>query len=149
MKKRWLHEANGLRTMVVILDEGDEAIGCLERLADEEHLTGAHLTALGAFSSAELYFFDWQTKEYDAIPVDEQTEVATLLGDIARDQDGAAVIHCHVVLGRRDGSAVAGHLSKGYARPTLEIIVEETAAHLCRVKDDATGLTLIDPNIGR
>ncbi len=49
------------------------------------------------------------------------------------------------VLGRRDGSAVAGHLVKGIVRPTLEATKSpESPAHLARRFDHATGLT-IDP----
>lgn len=149
MKKRLLNEAGGQRTIVVILDQGDEVVDCLQKIAHSERLTGAHLTALGAFSSAELYFFDWESKRYNPILVNEQTEVATLVGDIALGPDGEPVVHCHVVLGRPNGSALAGHLSKGIARPTLEVIIEESPAHLCRVQDDETGLTLIDPKVDR
>lgn len=149
MKNRLLNDVNGQRTAVAILEQGEEVIESLQQLAEEQRFTAAHLTALGAFSSAELYFFDWETKQYNSIPVEEQTEVATLVGDIALGPDGKPVVHCHVVLGRRDGSALAGHLSKGYARPTLEIVLEESPAHLCRVKDDETGLTLVDPDVGR
>ncbi|MFQ8434101.1 PCC domain-containing protein [Amaricoccus sp. W119] len=56
---------------------------------------------------------------------------------------GAPAPHVHVVLGRRDGSALAGHLKSGEVRPTLEIIVTETPSHLRRTYDATTGLTLI------
>jgi len=49
----------------------------------------------------------------------------------------------HAVLGRRDGTALAGHLQAGYVRPTLEIIITESPAHLCKVKDAESGLALI------
>jgi predicted DNA-binding protein with PD1-like motif len=49
----------------------------------------------------------------------------------------------HAVLGRRDGAALAGHLEEAYVRPTLEIIVTEMPAHLCKAKDAETGLALI------
>ena len=43
----------------------------------------------------------------------------------------------------RDGSAKAGHLGEGHVRPTLEVIVTESPAHLRKVKDEETGLALI------
>jgi hypothetical protein len=49
----------------------------------------------------------------------------------------------HAVLGRRDGTALAGHLLEGQVRPTLEVIVTESPAHLCKVKDPESGLALI------
>ncbi len=51
--------------------------------AEKERITAAHFTAIGAFSRAVLGYFDWQTKQYNRIPEDDQAEVVTLLGDIA------------------------------------------------------------------
>jgi predicted DNA-binding protein with PD1-like motif len=90
-----------------------------------------------------LLYFDWELKEYQPIPVEEQVEVASLDGDIGVDAAGEPALHVHVVLGRRDGAALAGHLKSGEVRPTLEVIVTDTPAHLRRVKDEATGLALI------
>jgi hypothetical protein len=65
------------------------------------------------------------------------------VGDIAVGPDGKPSVHVHAVLGRRDGTALAGHLQEGYVRPTLEIIITESPAHLCKVKDAESGLALI------
>jgi predicted DNA-binding protein with PD1-like motif len=92
---------------------------------------------------AKLAYFDWETKQYQSIAVNEQVEVASLVGDIAIGPDGKPSVHVHAVLGRRDGSALAGHLEEGNVRPTLEIIVTETPAHLCKAKDSDSGLALI------
>jgi predicted DNA-binding protein with PD1-like motif len=143
MKTKLLHQDGQSRTFVAILSEGDEAMSCLQQFARKEGLTAAHISALGAFSDAELKFFDWESKEYLPIPVREQVEVASLVGDIAVDANGEPALHIHVVLGKRDGSAVAGHLGKGRVRPTLEVVIEETPAHLCRLEDPKTGLALI------
>jgi uncharacterized protein len=101
------------------------------------------VTAIGALSSARLAFFDWETKQYRPIPVEEQVEVASLVGDIAVGPDGKPSVHVHAVLGRRDGTALAGHLQEAHVRPTLEIIITESPAHLCKVKDAESGLALI------
>jgi predicted DNA-binding protein with PD1-like motif len=50
-----------------------------------------------------------------------------------------------VVLGRRDGSAIAGHLVEAHVRPTLEVVLTETPAHLQKVVDSQSGLALIRP----
>jgi uncharacterized protein len=90
-----------------------------------------------------LGFFDWQRKDYRRIPVREQVEVTTLVGDIAVEADGKPALHLHAVLGRSDGSVLGGHLLKAHVRPTLEVIVHEAPAHLRRCRDRETGLTLI------
>ncbi len=145
MKDRLVHEEGGLRKFVAILDQGDEVMSSLQALAERHGLTGAQLTAIGAFERAELAYFDWDSKTYRPIPIDEQVEVASLIGDIAADADGKPSLHLHAVLGRRDGAALAGHLQRGLVRPTLEVVLTETPARLCRLKDDATGLALIRP----
>ena len=40
-------------------------------------------TAIDAFSEAVLGYFDWEKKDYEHIPVNEQVEVFSLIGDIA------------------------------------------------------------------
>jgi predicted DNA-binding protein with PD1-like motif len=145
MQSRLLHETGGERTYAVILETGDEAMACLQKFAEREKVTAAQISAIGAFSRAVLAYFEWERKEYRKIPVEEQVEVASLLGDIALGPDGKPAVHVHLVLGRRDGSALAGHLSEGHVRPTLEAIITESPAHLRKVKDPASGLALIRP----
>jgi predicted DNA-binding protein with PD1-like motif len=112
MQSKLLHQANGKRTFALILQKGDEAMRCLQEFAIKERLGGAEITAIGAFGSATLAFFDWETKKYQPIPVKEQVEVASLIGDIAIGPDGKPSVHAHAVLGRRDGTAMGGHLQR-------------------------------------
>jgi predicted DNA-binding protein with PD1-like motif len=147
MQAKLLHEAHGQRTFAVVLQSGDEALGCLKAFADREGVTSAQLSAVGAFESAVLGYFDWETKAYRRIPVAEQTEVAAFLGDIALAEDGSRSLHVHVVLGRRDGAALAGHLLEGQVRPTLEVVLTESPAHLHKRHDPESGLALIAPRV--
>ena len=149
MQSKLLHEDGGRRTYAVILQTGDEAMRCLKDFAARERLGASQLTAIGALSRARLAYFDWDTKQYLPIPVDEQVEVASLVGDIAVAPDGQSSVHVHAVLGRRNGTAMAGHLEEGHVRPTLEIIVTESPTHLCKVKDEESGLALISACLTR
>jgi predicted DNA-binding protein with PD1-like motif len=145
MKCKLLNENAGRRTFAVVLRTGDEVMTELQSFAETERITAAQLTAIGAFSEADLAYFDWEQKDYCRIPVREQVEVASLLGDIALSPDGKPALHLHAVLGRRNGSALAGHLAQAKVRPTLEVIVDETPAHLKKRFDPETRLALIDP----
>jgi len=51
------------------------------------------------------------------------------------------------VLGRHDGSALAGHLLEGHVRPTLEIVLTESPRHLRKQLDPESGLALIRPEL--
>lgn len=145
MRSKLIHQDDGQRTFAVVLDTGDEVMSCLGRFCREEELSAAQLSAIGAFSDAVLAYFDWETKNYVEIPVDEQVEVAAMLGDVALDPEGEISLHIHLVVGRRDGTALAGHLNEAHVRPTLEVILTETPAHLRKQKDPETGLALIRP----
>ena len=142
MKWKQLNEGE-LRSFAAIFDSGDEVVRDLTAFAQEQKLSAAQFTGIGAFQRVTLGFFDWETKDYKEIPVDEQVEVVALLGDIALGTDGAPALHPHVVVSRRDGTALGGHLLKGDVRPTLEVVLHETPAHLRRRKDKETGLALI------
>jgi uncharacterized protein len=78
------------------------------------------------------------------ISVAEQCEVLSLAGDIAQGDDGKASLHLHAVLGLSDGSVRGGHLIEGIVRPTLEVTLVETAAHLRRKKKSDLGIALIE-----
>ena len=146
MQHKLLHEAGGQRTFVVVLETGEEIVASLQQFAERENVHTASFTAIGALSDANLLYFDWLKKDYQKIPVREQVEVASLIGDVADDPKGKPALHIHIVLGTRDGSAKAGHLGEGHVRPTLEVVVTENPAHLRKVKDIETGLALIRPS---
>lgn len=143
MNVKQLHAADGQRVFAVILETGEAVMESLQRFAEAERLTAAQITGIGAFSEAGLRYFDWERKEYLPIPVKEQVEVASLIGDVAVSPDGKPALHVHLVLGRRDGTALAGHLAEARVRPTLELIVTESPAHLRKALDPESGLALI------
>jgi uncharacterized protein len=130
-------------TYAVVLDSGDEVIGELGNFVREQEVEAASVTAIGAFSGAMLGCFQWETKQYKKIPVDEQVEVLSLLGDVAVGDQGPG-LHLHAVLGKADGSMVGGHLIGAYVRPTLEVILIQPPSYLRKRKDPETGLALID-----
>ncbi len=133
---------DGETTYAVVFDTGDEFIAGLTAFAKDNGLSASRFTAIGAFSDANLGFFDPERKEYREIPIAEQVEVLALVGDITLD-DGEPKVHAHVVLGRQDGTTRGGHILEAHVRPTLEVIVVEAAQHLHRQTDPATGLPLI------
>lgn len=126
----------------LIFRTDDEVISLIRDHARRAGLRAAHFRALGAFRTARLAFFDWESKQYEEIPVDEQVEVTSLTGDIGVN-DGEPAVHVHCVLGRRDGSAVTGHLVEGIVRPTLELFLTGYDAELPRRHDEESGLPLI------
>jgi len=137
-------EASGARTWALFFDKGDEPVSGLTAFAKSQGLGGAHFTAIGAFSEVTLGYFDRKARDYKKIPLREQVEVLSLIGDVALDR-GEPKVHAHVVVGRADGEARGGHLLEARVWPTLEVVLTESPRHLRKRHDPETGLALIDP----
>ena len=129
-------------THLLVFDHGDEVLATLTDLPAENAISAAHFTGVGAFSDAKLGWFDWESKDYRPVPLDEQVEVLIVAGDAAT-KDGEPTVHAHVVVGKRDGSAHGGHLLEAHVRPTPELVLTESAAHLRKRHDPETRLPLI------
>jgi predicted DNA-binding protein with PD1-like motif len=142
VKSAQLYAENGIRAFALVLDKGDEAVQRITDFARDNEISGASLTAVGGCSEVTLGYFDPQISDYRSTDFCEQMEVLSLLGDIATKDDDA-VVHAHIVLGRRDSSTVGGHLQKLKVFPTLEIVITETPTRLRKRVDPTTGLALI------
>ncbi|HTW94672.1 MAG TPA: DUF296 domain-containing protein, partial [Tepidisphaeraceae bacterium] len=124
-----LSRAEGRRQWAVIMDANDEPVEELKRFADREKLSASHFSGIGAFAAVTVAWFDLEKRAYQPIEINEQVEVLSLIGDVAESQ-GKASVHAHICVAKKDGTAHGGHLQKGRVRPTLELIVEESPAHL-------------------
>lgn len=144
MQKKLLHDHEGQRTFALIMETGDEALAAITDFAIQHRIKAAQITAIGAFSDVTLLYFDWDKKYYKEITINEQVEVASLIGDIALGPNGKPAVHVHLVVGKSDGTAMAGHLGKAHVRPTLEVIIKDAPSYLQRTQDAETGLALID-----
>jgi predicted DNA-binding protein with PD1-like motif len=149
MEAKLLAKDGGLRTFALVLQTGDEVMACLKDFAERQTLGASQFSAIGAFSDAILGYFDWSNKTYVRNPIHEQVEVASLIGDVALAPDGKRTLHIHVVLGRRDGHALAGHLMEAHVRPTLEVVLTESPSHLQKRHDPESGLALIHADEAR
>jgi predicted DNA-binding protein with PD1-like motif len=132
------------RTFILILDQGEEAFKSITDFADRENISGASVSAIGAFSKATVGWFDLDAKRYKPIEVNNQCEVLSLIGDVAQGDDGKASLHLHAVLGLQDGTLRGGHFLSGSVQPTLEVTITETVVHLRRKKRPGLGIALID-----
>lgn len=135
-----------LRTFALVFQTGDEVASLLKTFAVEQRISAARFTAVGGFSEATLGYFVWEQRDYEQIPIDEQVEVLSVLGDIALDGD-EPIVHAHVTVGHRGGRVSGGHLLRAIVRPTLEVMLDELPAHLQKSIDPAAHIPLIDPSL--
>ena len=111
MRYKLLNEFNGSRTFMLVFDKGDATMEQLLNFAEEQTVVGASFVGLGAFREATLAFYDRNTKEYAPIPVNEQTEVLNITGNVALYDDRPR-LHAHATLSKPDGSTIGGHLNR-------------------------------------
>lgn len=128
-------------TQVLSLDQGDELVGELTRIARDRSIPSARLEAIGAFEEATLAYFDRETQSYLDIEVEEQVEVVSLNGSISWFEEEPR-IHLHATLGWPDGTLRGGHLRRGIVWPTLECFCTIYEERLVRSMDEASGLPL-------
>ncbi|HET9284975.1 MAG TPA: PPC domain-containing DNA-binding protein [Candidatus Angelobacter sp.] len=133
------------KTFIIVFETGDELARGLSEFATEQNLSAASFKAVGALSSVRLGWYNLESKKYDpSVTLDEQLELLSLIGDVAL-KDGKPVVHSHMVVGKRDGTAHGGHLLEAHIRPTCEVVLTESPAHLQKFIDPQSGLALIKP----
>jgi predicted DNA-binding protein with PD1-like motif len=130
------------RTFALIFEKGEAVMDTLTAFSREHSLTGSRLSGIGALSDVTLGYFDRAKKTYTEIPLHEQVEVLSLVGNIVL-QNGQPKVHAHVVVGKRDGTAHGGHLLEARVYPTLEVMLIESPNFLRRTFDPETGLALL------
>jgi len=131
-----------MKTHMLVLRTGDDALKAITDFAGRKSIEGGSFSAIGAFQTSTIAYWNWDTKEYEPIEVSEQVEVLTMTGNVALAGDERR-LHAHVVLGRRDGSTIGGHLMKAVVRPTLEVFMVDLGTRLARTRDKTTGLWLL------
>jgi len=144
MKVKLIRDGDA-KEYAVIFAKGDEAFSGLMEFADKYHIASGHFTAIGALSRATLGWFDLQKKMYQKIPINEQIEVLSMIGDFALYQ-GKPALYTHMTVGHRDGTTGGGHVIEAVVFPTLEVFVTVDPVSLEKKHDPESGLTLIDPH---
>lgn len=142
----WFKELShkGITEYAVIFRPGDDPYAGLTQFAEDHHIRSAHFTAIGGFHDARLAWFDEQKKMFRVIPIDQQVEVAALIGDIAL-LNGKPSVHMHCVVALPNGETRGGHILAAHVAPLLEVFLTADPAPLGKKHDSTTGLSLMDP----
>lgn len=144
MKVKLVGQNNEVKTYVLVFAKGDEVMSGLTDFATQYHVTAAHFTGIGSAESARLGFLDKSRNLFRLIPINEQTEVTSLMGDIAM-YHGKPIVHAHMNVASADGTVRGGHLFQATVWPTLEVFVTVEAFPLTKRLDEV-GITVIDPD---
>ncbi len=112
------------------------------RIAAEEGVVSAQVTAIGGIRPLRLAYFDHVKKKYEEHDFDEFMEITNFLGNITL-KDGKPFLHAHGTFGRRDLSVVGGHVMSGTVDPIMEVVLTPTENRAVRKFDEKTGLNVI------
>ena len=107
---------------VLRLDPEEEIVTSLKKLAIKENVKVANVTGIGALNHLVIGVFDTDEKKFIGNTYDETLEATAICGNIST-MDGEVYVHIHLTAGRRDGSAIGGHLQEGTISATGELVV--------------------------
>ncbi|MFM8386695.1 MAG: PPC domain-containing DNA-binding protein [Planctomycetia bacterium] len=126
------HHAFGDGHHVVRLDPGEDVLGVLRRVVEEQGIEAGTLTGLGSVDAITLGCLDPATHEYLKRHFEERMEVAALSGSISTDGERPH-LHLHMVVSPREFIAYGGHVHDARVGAILEVYVTAFRGSLKRV----------------
>ena len=93
-------------------------------------------------NTANLGYYDFQTRNYKFEVFSEDLEILSLSGNIS-SMNKAPLPHAHVTLGRRDFTVIGGHLDDGSFANMVEIGLSSLPGKLAKSRDEDVGLNLL------
>jgi predicted DNA-binding protein with PD1-like motif len=112
------------------------------RIASKEKIKTARVEAIGGVKRLRIAYFNHRTKKYEEHEYREFLEAAGILGNVTQ-KDGKPFLHAHGTFGRRDMSAVAGHVLSATVFPLMEVVITPTKNAAVRRFDEKSGLNVI------
>ncbi len=131
------------RVLFVRVEHDAELIQFIKNLAIEQKISVAAFTAIGAFKSAVLDYYDQKTHRYTDHEVNQPCELVSCIGNISL-KDGTPFVHAHAVLSDSSGNTNGGHLKTGMVFAAEIHMFELRGDTVERKLDIVTGLSLWD-----
>ncbi len=128
-------------TFAVRLDRGDEILGCLTRLCEQEGILLASVEGIGASRHAVIGLYDVDEHAFHGTELNGPMEITSLLGNVTR-KDGKVYLHLHATLCAPDKHAFGGHLNECVIGATAELFVRVLPGEVGRRFDEDLGLNL-------
>ena len=129
-------------TYVVRLDVGDEIGESILKLAEQENITLAEVSGLGAVNELIVSVFDSRAQRYITNPFRGAYEITSMSGNITM-KDGKPHLHMHIAAGDIRGNAVGGHLVQAFIAVTGEVFVRVLPGTVERRYDENSGINVL------
>jgi uncharacterized protein len=130
-------------TYMLRLEVGDDIHSTLQDFCAVQHIYNAGLQGIGSVESPTLAHYSIETKQFTTKQLDGIFEVTSLLGNIAV-VNAKPFAHIHVTISDLHMHTFGGHLMKGEASATLEVILTAYDSHHTKSHDEAIGLKVWD-----
>src|SRR5882757_6811986 len=128
---------------IVSIEDRGSVLGALTDFISSQKIQAGQITGIGATNEATLRFFDPSGKKYVDKTFSEQMEISNLSGNISQ-AEGKLLLHLHITLGRKDYTALAGHLLDAKIRGAGEFFVYPINSKVFKVKNEDVGLYFYD-----
>ena len=129
---------------VLRLDPGEEIVSSLTRLAADENVQLASVSAIGAANDVTIGIFNTWEKQYHSWRFQGDYEISALVGNVTR-QEGKPYLHLHITIGNPvTGKVHAGHLTSAVISATLELFLQVWDGEVGRKFSDKVGLNLFE-----
>ncbi len=128
-------------TYMIRIDPGEDIVGSLKKLCEDEQIRLGRVEAIGAADHAVIGVYDLLKKEYYPEQIDEFMEIASLNGNITT-MGGKPYIHLHTTLADQKHGIHGGHVLEMRVGATCEMFVTVLDGEVTRRKDEALGINL-------
>ena len=132
-------------TIVARIDQGEDVLEKMKRIAMLEDVKLASVSALGTFSSMTVGIYDLEKRQFMGNDFEGMFEIVSFTGTI-NTMDGKYYSHIHAAAADAKGNVYGGHLSRGIIGATCEMVITVIDGVVDRVKDEETGLNLFNFN---
>ena len=124
---------------------GTDLLDELQGFVRDKGINLAWISGLGAVAKATLRYYDQTAKSWSDIPLEEQLEVISMVGNVSL-LNGEPIVHAHMVLSDEEGRCYGGHLAANTVVFNMEILMTTLSGPpVTRKLDSDTGLTLWTP----
>ena len=130
-------------TKIMRIDPNEEILEQLNKIAKEENISLAQVSAIGAVDDFTVGVFDPKKKEYHSLRFQGTYEIVSLSGTISK-MDGEIYLHIHMSAGDGSGSVVGGHLNQAIVSATAEVVIQIAKGGVERIFNKDIGLNLFD-----
>lgn len=137
------HSFDGYNYLIRV-EMGERLSEVFEQFFVESKIEGSWVSGVGTASEVVLGFYELNAKDYKWRTFGRTMEIASLSGNVARDDQGKMMFHLHGVFASSDYATVGGHVKDFIVAATVELFIHRSYQPIHRKHDEATGLQLLD-----